>query len=128
MTLEEIKQAVKNGKTVHWSNDSYKVVYQPYKLLNQLKDDPADRWMISCSNGHSIGLTWSDGVTLNGKEDAFYIALSGEERLRQVLLDFADQIDDIARKISRSENPWGLSAHAGWLFGIAEEMEKAARS
>ncbi len=124
MTLEEIKQAVLDGKTVHWSNDSYKVLYQPYGTINRLKDDPADRWIISCSNGHSIGLTWSDGVTLNGKENDFYIAISDEERLRQALLEYADKIKGIAEKMSRSEDSFGLFHR---LESMADEMEYDAR-
>ena len=30
MTLEEIKKAVKEGKTVHWANDGYKVTLRKY--------------------------------------------------------------------------------------------------
>mgnify|MGYP000630862635 CR=1 FL=1 len=62
MTLEEITQAVTDGKTVYWKQPNYEV-----KLW-------ADGYNIVCaSNNHAIGLTWTDGVTLNGKEKDFFI-------------------------------------------------------
>ena len=63
MTLQEIKQAVKEGKTVHWVNSRYTV-----------KGKDLDNLMIACDNGSAIGLTWLDGVTLNGKESEFYVS------------------------------------------------------
>lgn len=63
MTLHEIKQAVLSGKTVCWCNPSYRVVR-----------DKLDQWFIQfCSDGNLIGLTHRDDVTLNGKEDEFFI-------------------------------------------------------
>lgn len=67
MTLDEIKQAVDAGKIVHWSNDGYTVekcgdsIYNYYIVWGHGK-------------GHCIGLTWLDGITLNGQESEFYIA------------------------------------------------------
>ena len=63
MTLLEIKQAIKRGKVVYWSNDLYTVQGEN---LNNLS-------IVCYSNNHCIGLTWLDGVTLNGKESEFYI-------------------------------------------------------
>jgi len=64
MTLEKIKEAVTSGKTVHWCNDGYSVMR-----------DSAGRWLIVYRfKGHCIGLTWRDGVTLNGEESEFYLA------------------------------------------------------
>lgn len=68
MTLDEIKSAVQAGKTVHWSNNRYVVV--GYKNLGYLIRD--------IHNDSCIGLTWRDGVTLNGKECDFYIGLDNE--------------------------------------------------
>lgn len=63
MTLEEIKNAVDEGRTVHWATPGYTVV----------KDD-LGQYLIKCrSNGSCIGLTWQDGTTLNAKPDSFYI-------------------------------------------------------
>lgn len=63
MNLEEIKQAVNEGKKVHWSNTSYEVV----KANN-------GEYLIECNlNKHCIGLTWMDGITMNGKEEDFFI-------------------------------------------------------
>lgn len=66
MTLEEIQSAVNSGKTVHWANDGYRVV-----------PDGFGDHLIKCDhNGHCIGLTWKDGITINGKPEDFF--LSGE--------------------------------------------------
>jgi len=62
MTLTEIKQAVDTGKKVYWKTLRYEVI--------KSKDD----YSIVCeSTGSYIGLTWADGVTLNGKEEDFFI-------------------------------------------------------
>jgi len=61
MTLDEIKTAVDAGKTVHWSNNGYRVV------------KTGDQYLIKHTTGNAIGLTWLDGVTLNGKESDFYL-------------------------------------------------------
>lgn len=66
MTLEEIKTAAKAGFVVNWSNSGYTVIC-----------DNKDNWLIYCTlNDTYIGLTWQDGVTLNGKPEQFYINLS----------------------------------------------------
>lgn len=63
MTLKEIKQAVDQGKTVHWKDQAYRVVKN--------KGD----YFIHCRlNGFTIGLTWQDGQTLNGKPEDFFLA------------------------------------------------------
>ena len=67
MTLEEIKDAIEAGKTVHWSNDTYVIDKQVFASGNIRYD------ILCTANGHRIGLTWMDGITMNGKEDDFYI-------------------------------------------------------
>lgn len=65
MTLQEIQAAVMAGQTVHWENTAYVVKYAP----------AIDEFLIHCLlNETSIGLTWKDGVTMNGKEDQFFVA------------------------------------------------------
>jgi len=62
MTLEQIKQAIEDGKKVYWSNPAYEVI-----------KDKIGQYLIHCTlNNHYIGLTWRDGVTLNGKEEDFF--------------------------------------------------------
>jgi hypothetical protein len=61
MTLNEIKKAVDDGKQVHWANSGY-VVIKSY-----------GDYLITHHSGNCIGLTWKDGVTLNGKESQFFI-------------------------------------------------------
>lgn len=64
MTLQEIKDAVESGKTVHWSHEGYVVI-----------KDRIGQWLIHClSNDNYIGLTWQDGVTMNGRPEQFYVA------------------------------------------------------
>jgi len=66
MTLQEIKANVKQGNKVYWSNTSYEVTV-----------DTRGQWVISSNGGHHIGLTWADGVTLNGKEQDFFVSTVG---------------------------------------------------
>lgn len=65
MTLTEIKEAVDNGKIVCWANDRYRVIKGKFDYLIG--------WDIGGRQENYIGLTWRDGVTLNGKEEEFYI-------------------------------------------------------
>jgi hypothetical protein len=63
MTLQEIKTAVEAGKTVCWSNTGYKVI-----------KDMTGQWFVKwSSNGNCTGLTWADGVTMDYKEEDFFI-------------------------------------------------------
>jgi hypothetical protein len=63
MNLNEIITAVENGQTVCWSNAGYQVI----------KDSKGQFLIKRLDNNYSIGLTWADNVTLNGKEKDFYI-------------------------------------------------------
>ena len=64
MTLDEIKKAVDEGKTVKWAN----------KLYDVIKDNIGQYFIVCSSNQYTIGLTHTDGVTLNGRPSEFYIA------------------------------------------------------
>ena len=69
MNLEEIKASVESGQTVHWASQAYRII----------KDD-VGQWLIQCDiNGHCIGLTWRDGVTMNGKESQFFVGTASQE-------------------------------------------------
>ena len=62
MKLGEIKSAIRNGKKVYWSSRDYEVI------------ERIGEFYIRCaSNNHFIGLTWEDGITLNGSEKDFFI-------------------------------------------------------
>ena len=62
MNLQQIKESVKNGIPVYWVAVYYKVLV-----------DKKGQWLIKCTlNGSCIGLTWADGVTLNGKKSEFF--------------------------------------------------------
>ena len=64
MKLEEIKTAVLAGKTVHWANSLYEVMYS----------SKIDEFQVVCTdNDYTNGLTHRDGVTMNGEEEEFYI-------------------------------------------------------
>ena len=71
MNLEEIKASVESGQTVHWASQAYRII----------KDD-VGQWLIQCDiNGHCIGLTWRDGVTMNGEEKQFFISMVVTEEI-----------------------------------------------
>ena len=62
MTLEEIKAATLRGKTVCVGNDGYEV------------RNVGEQWLIVfLPNSYTIGLTWLDGKTMNGRPEEFYI-------------------------------------------------------
>jgi hypothetical protein len=62
-TLDEIKNAVNEGKKVYWSSDIYEVKYDEY----------TEKYYVICITNDSMhGLTWNDGITLNGKMEDFY--------------------------------------------------------
>tara|TARA_R110000851_G_scaffold119517_2_gene247359 strand:+ start:68 stop:274 length:207 start_codon:yes stop_codon:yes gene_type:complete len=67
MTIQEIKQAILEGLIVHWSNDSYQV------QTSGAKDNILNYNIVCLTNNSCTGLTWLDGVTLNGNEQDFYI-------------------------------------------------------
>ena len=71
-SAQEIKTAIDNGVDVRWSNDGYTV----YK-------DNIGQYLITYDRGgyheHCIGLTWRDGVTLNGELADFYVAAERSE-------------------------------------------------
>ena len=63
MNLEEIKQAVETGHRVFWKANAYEVI-----------KGSIGQWIIYCHfNQSCIGLTWRDGVTMNGDETEFFI-------------------------------------------------------
>ena len=71
MTLQEIKKAVDQGLTVHWASELFQVINDRTGYLIQCK-----------SNGHIIGLTWADGITMNGEEHQFFVAEEGQKFAR----------------------------------------------
>jgi hypothetical protein len=66
MTLQEIKNAVNQGKDVFWKHDGYKVVAGIEKAVGKY-------FVVCTANSHTIGLTWRDGKTMNGAEEDFYL-------------------------------------------------------
>lgn len=63
MTLDDIKQAIADGKTVHWGNPAYRVIR-----------DKIGQYLVRCTlNDCYWGLTHHDGVTVNGKPEEFFI-------------------------------------------------------
>ena len=64
MTLDQIKAAVDAGKKVFHQSEAYEV--RKWK---------GGEYVIVCTfNDYAIGLTWQDGVTMNGKPEQFYMA------------------------------------------------------
>lgn len=69
MKLNEIKEAVLAGKTVHWKNGAYRVIFDP------TRGSVIAGFLIECVlNGDCIGLTWTNGVTMNGEEEDYFVA------------------------------------------------------
>lgn len=67
MNLEEIKTAVRAGKTIHVGNTAYCVNLHTFP-------NGEEQWLIRCvQNDYCIGLTWADGVTMNGKPEDFFV-------------------------------------------------------
>ena len=63
MTLKEIKKAIEENNTVCWASDIYEVI-----------KDKNNNYLIKCIiNNNCIGLTHKDKITLNGKEEEFFI-------------------------------------------------------
>jgi hypothetical protein len=64
MTLEEIKQAIADGKKVYWSNLAYEVI-----------KDSIGQYLVKCHiNNSYVGLTKSDDVTLADNPEKYFIA------------------------------------------------------
>ena len=63
MNVQQIKDAVDSGLPVCWRNIAYRVT----------RDNLGQYHIVFDRNQHAIGLTWNDGVTLNGEEGDFYI-------------------------------------------------------
>ncbi len=62
-SLSDIKEAVLAGKTVHWKTEAYRVVC-----------DSIGQWLIVCQSTNGCwGLTWADGVTMNGAIEDFFV-------------------------------------------------------
>jgi len=63
MNANEIRKAIDSGSKVYWSNYAYEVI-----------KDSIGQYLIKCHiNNSYIGLTHRDGVTLNGKEQDFFM-------------------------------------------------------
>lgn len=66
MKLAEIIANVVAGKTVCWRADNYIVKNWGTTL------EP-NCCIVCTTNNHGTGLTWLDGITMNEKEEDFYI-------------------------------------------------------
>lgn len=64
MTLDEIKAAVRAGKIVHWKSPGYVVTVDMHDYFA----------VVFTPTRNCIGLTWRDGVTMNGEEADFFLA------------------------------------------------------
>ena len=62
MNLNEIKASIANGENVCWKNVAYDV-----------KESKGSYYIVCNRNGHTVGLTHLDGVTLNEKESDFFV-------------------------------------------------------
>jgi hypothetical protein len=84
MRLEEIKQALAEGRKVYHGNKNYEVI-----------QDKIGQYLIVCSfNGYTIGLTHSDKQTMNGKESDFFTETPREIREAQTRALIEDIMSD----------------------------------
>jgi hypothetical protein len=84
MTLQEIKQAIAEGRKVYHGNKNYEVI-----------QDQIGQYLIVCSiNDYTIGLTHSDKKTMNGKEADFFSETPREIREAQVKALIEDIMSD----------------------------------
>ena len=99
MTLEEIKAAVLAGKRVCWANRNYEVAC-----------DDFGQWLIRCKvNDYTTGLTWRDGVTMNGKPEEFFVNADKLPKYR--LIEIADEA--CAGVLKAAQTPGTASSLAG---------------
>ena len=69
MTLQDIKTAVRAGRTVHWKSDAYQVT------LSHGRRTGVELWYIRCNwNGSVTALDRNNGESLIGQESDFYLA------------------------------------------------------
>ncbi len=62
-TAEHLKLLVDAGYNVFWKTRAYKVI-----------KDSIGQYLIVCTiNNDCIGLTWTDGVTVNGQPGDFFL-------------------------------------------------------
>jgi hypothetical protein len=84
MRLEEIKDAIAEGRKVYHGNKNYEVI-----------QDQIGQYLIVCSiNDYTIGLTHSDKKTMNGKEADFFSETPREIREAQVKALIEDIMSD----------------------------------
>ena len=99
MNLEQIKTAVDSGKRVCCGNRSYEVIH-----------DNIGQWLIRCTaNNSCIGLTRSDGVTLNENEDKFFVDnCVDQDRLRPLLDEAMRMLNKARLGILEGTRPGGV--------------------
>ena len=81
MTLEEIKEAVNKHIEVYYKSSNY--------VVTRSGDE---YFIMALGNGHTIGLTHMDDVTMNGKEEDFFMMRSSEDMIELLV---ASDIKDI---------------------------------
>lgn len=64
MKLEEIKDAILEGKKVFWKNIGYEVIKGKFEYLIV--------WDLGGRSENCTGLTHTDGITMNGEEEDFF--------------------------------------------------------
>lgn len=82
MNLNEIKQAIEEGKTVYCQTETNVVI----------KQNNGD-YLIKCTlNGHCIGLTWADGLTLNANESDFFTKKQNAMKFHHLMVNLQEGI------------------------------------
>jgi len=113
MTLEEIKSAVDKGETVHWINSLYEVIKNNREYLIRCK-----------SNNHCIGLTWADGVTLNGEEKGFYtLKKMIPMQTMNLYLNFGDTAKKV--RVTSKDATRSFNLHSEDIAFIQQDIEES---
>lgn len=75
MTLAEIKEALDKNIEVYYKNQNYVITRS------------GDKYFIMCLDGHdyTTGLTLDDGITMNGKDEDFFIIEGTEDVIDQLV-------------------------------------------
>lgn len=88
MELEDIIHAINQGWVINWQTDNYRVIQNKF-----------GQYQIKClSNGNIIGLTYADGVTLNGEEKDFYIGVHERHKVFDDLIKQGETIESLLKK------------------------------
>ena len=108
MNLEQIKTAVDHGLIVHWKNGVYTVVKDSSAFSGY-----AVAYRLGTVQENRIGLTWSDGIRMNGRMEEFYVAA---QSLSYAVDDALAERETLAAEEAKNVRYVGFLAGAGYVW------------